>query len=1376
MSRIFLSHSSKDSRQAIALKSWLVQQDPPLANEIFLDLDRHAGILPGLKWKDALRQANARCEAVICLLSTNWESSAECKTEYRTAETLNKHIFCARLEPSTSAEITREWEWVDLFGDGPRTEIDIADGTGNPVFFLSEGLYRLRDGIVGAGIGAESFVWPPPKDPNRAPYRGWEPLEEVDAAVFFGRDAQIIRGLDGLRRMRKSAVETLFVVLGPSGSGKSSFLRAGLLPRLRRDDRNFLVLDIVRPERNVLTGESGLAHSIHALRAKMGLKEPDLGEIKEVCLGGARHVRDLLQEVQQTATSALLDRPGEQKVPTLVLPVDQAEELFGPDAGSQATRFLDMVGRHARTDSAHRLPLIVTVTIRTDRYQALQTAPELNGVESVVFDDLRPMPRTQFKEVITGPATRATEGGRPLWIEPPLVEQLLADCTDGADTLPLLSLTLARLYEEYGGDGQVDLAEYRSMGEMRNVVETEIDNLLSSDGTQRHAQLDQLRAAFVPWLVSIDPDNDQPMRRIARWDDLPADSKPLLHKLVDKRFLVRDTRDGTDVVEVAMESLLRQWDELKGWLDEERENLKDAEALERSAAEWEKSHRNEAWLLDGERISKAETLVAQPGFRHRLAGAHEFVDVSRQRQNRRMEEEEQRQESVLHRTKVIRTASAAALVMALVAVSTIFLLHQRYQEATAWRLVSEAEQILAGGRPGGDVRALQQVLAAHELRATADDAFAQVQRDVLKIMENPFDADGQVVRVLSLATHGERIASGNDDGSVRIYDLDTGELRDTWQVSRKPAWSVAFSPDGKWLAATGEEATMKLLDANTGVVKHTMEHNNNHPVHTIAFSPNSQRIVTGSEDGTVRLWGVDGLEESVKLEGHLEGKVVRGAVFNSSGDLIVSGGDDGSVKLWDASDGHEIATKKISEAPKATSVAFSPDGDRIAAGDVGGTIQILGGRDLRPLSDAVPAHPTASVNSVAFSPDGTRLVSGSTDNTIRSWDASTLEPIRDPLTGHHGEVFSVAFSDNAEIVSGSADGSVRKWDAIAGLPIPTGQEEVHAVAFSRDGRQIASGGDDGTVRLWDADTVKPFEQQLGTASERGQNTVRSVAFDPKNDRLVAGWKDGSIRLWNWSSGEESELPKVSPGDSPSVNSVAFSPDGSRIAAGLNNGFVALWDAHSLKPIGAKNADSTVYSVAFSQDGNRVVSGNHDGWVQLWNTEPFDRFTPAKDPLGRKGWPVYSVSFSPDGRTIAASSNDGSVRVWEVKTGKKVGDMSADQNHVLSVAFAHDKPWIASSTNTGRVHLWDAGTYKPVGMPMTGKQVFVRGVAFSPDDNQILTGSSDGNLHLWPAPQELTEALCSKLTSNMSHKQWDDWVSPYIGYREICPGLPVPPND
>ena len=166
------------------------------------------------------------------------------------------------------------------------------------------------------------------------------------------------------------------------------------------------------------------------------------------------------------------------------------------------------------------------------------------------------------------------------------MERLLAETAEGADALPLLALTLERLYRDFGDDGDLTVAEYESMGGMAQVVQTEVDKLLAADPEQRQAQLDILHDAFIPWLATINPDNDQPMRRLARWDDLPAASHPLIQAMVEKRLLVKDTRDGQTVVEVALESLLRQWRELAAWLRDEAQDLKDADSLERAAADW----------------------------------------------------------------------------------------------------------------------------------------------------------------------------------------------------------------------------------------------------------------------------------------------------------------------------------------------------------------------------------------------------------------------------------------------------------------------------------------------------------------------------------------------------------------------------------------------------------------------------------------------------------------------------------------------------------------------------------------------------------------------------------------------------------------------
>jgi hypothetical protein len=497
-------------------------------------------------------------------------------------------------------------------------------------------------------------------------------LEPQDAAIFFGRDAAIVRGLDRIRGLAERGVEKLLVVLGASGSGKSSFLRAGLWPRLARDDANFLPLPVIRPQTAVIGGSTGLAVALAAAFERLGKPRPP-GRIKEALAEGADAFGRFLDELLGVAKGRRVGIEEAQADPTIILPLDQAEELFNPDGVIEAGAFLDLLCCVlAPADESPARRLLVVATMRSDRYELLQNEPHLANIKRDLLD-LPPIPQAEFKSVIEGPARRVVEAGGRLAIDPALTERLIVDA-EGADALPLLGFTLERLYADYGGGGRLTVAEYERLSGVQGSIEAAVAGALAEPGrspaipAEKEAQLASLRAAFIPWLARIDPETGAPVRRVARLDEIPEASRAIVERLVDTRLLVADRRAGVDVIEAAHESLLRQWPALTAWLDADAADLKLVEGVERAAGEWARNARLEAWLDHrADRLRAAERLVARDDFRNRLGeegAAYLAACWAREEAERR-----EKEEALARRARLQRIAtwalSAAAVVLAI---------------------------------------------------------------------------------------------------------------------------------------------------------------------------------------------------------------------------------------------------------------------------------------------------------------------------------------------------------------------------------------------------------------------------------------------------------------------------------------------------------------------------------------------------------------------------------------------------------------------------------------------------------------------------------------------------------------------------------------
>jgi formylglycine-generating enzyme required for sulfatase activity len=622
VSRIFLSHSSKNNAEAIALCDWLKSEG---WDDVFLDLDSERGIKSGERWEEALRDAADQCEAVLFLISSDWLASEWCRDEFRLVRHLRKRLFGILIDNtppgSLPALMTREWQLVSIAAIADSEAFSVTPpGTTKAVEvkFEGEGLRRLKIGLQAARLDAKYFAWPPSNDPNRPPYRGLRPLEAEDAGIFFGRDAPVVEALDRLRGLREAATPKLLFILGASGAGKSSFLRAGLLPRLARDDQNFLALPAIRPERAAISGDTGLLHSLEGAfaAARSAMTRADL---RAAIQGGAAKLLPLLKMLADKAKPIASGSDADPKPPALVLPIDQAEELFLAEGRDEASSFLALLRDLVDDDAA---AIIAVFTVRSDNYERFQLSQELGGVRHEVLS-ISPLPKGSYVEVIKGPARRLDGTARAFKIEESLVDELLADIeADGAkDALPLLAFTLERLYEEYRAGGHLKLSHYNELGRVKGSIEAavaralkaaDLDPAIPRDHTLRQALL---RSGLIPWLASIDADTGAPRRRIARLAEIPIEARPLIQNLVEQRLLstdfAKDTRETT--VEPVHEALLRQWSLLHGWLTEDAGLLAVLEGVKRASRDWTANGMSPAWLSHaGGRLEAAARLIERP--------------------------------------------------------------------------------------------------------------------------------------------------------------------------------------------------------------------------------------------------------------------------------------------------------------------------------------------------------------------------------------------------------------------------------------------------------------------------------------------------------------------------------------------------------------------------------------------------------------------------------------------------------------------------------------------------------------------------------------------------------------------------------------------
>lgn len=1118
------------------------------------------------------------------------------------------------------------------------------------------------------------------------PYRGLSAFQEADADLFFGR-AQVTRDLvTAVKR------KPLVAVLGPSGSGKSSAVFAGLVPHLRnRAGATRWQILACRPG---IKPFDALAEAF--IESGLWSERVDLSQstLKPEADHSYRlSVLELAVNLQldRQALSQRIDRlhqnhPGMR----LLLIVDQFEELYTlcPEADRQS--FIDHL-----LDAAHAAPAFTLVlTLRADFYgYALSDRHLSDALQNAVYN-LGPMSREELQEAIAQPAAQMQ-----VTLEQGLTERLIEATWGHAGRLPLLEFALTQLWDQQQS-GQLTHAAYDAIGR--------VEEALANHAEKVYAQLDtsdqqQMRRIFVQ-LVELGVSND-PSRRLATRSEVGETNWKLVSRLASERLVVTNLNEATaeETVEVVHEALIRSWGRFERWLQMDGEFRNWQDDLRRARRRWEESDCEDDALLRGKQL-----VIAKDWYESRQDELS-LEDYTFIRRSLTIQDRENRKRK--RRRRAIISSLIAGLLAALA---------------------------LAGVAWWGWQNAALSEISALNTSASA-----------LLTSEQPFDA---LMESLRAKKRLSSVMGASSDVSDRIEFLLHRSIYRTNEYNRitghtNAITAVAFSPDGETIATASWDKTVKLWKPDGTPIRDLLGHGDR--INDVVFSPDSQIVASASQDKTIHLWKLDGTPLPT-LNGHQS--AVNSLAFSRDSRTIASVSEDGEIKLWDAYSGINLVTIPGHQGI-AWAVAFSPDGKTIATAGADRVIKLwnLQGKLLKE----IPGHEEA-IYGVAFSPDEKMIASASWDKTIKLWtiDGSLIETLKGhsdrvyravfssdsqsmvsasrdntiklwsldgslpkTLKGHSDRVFSVAFSpDDKTIASVSRDRTLRLWRSHNELvnTLIGHRGPVSQVAFNPKKPMMATAGWDNTIKLWT--TNGKLLRSLTGHTDR----VNGIAFSPDGKMLASASNDKTVKLWNL----DGQLLQTFDKHENAVTSVAFSPDGRAIASASWDQTIRLWNLDGILLKTFAGHVSNMNRVAFSQDGKTILSATWDKSVDFWNLEG----SLLNSVEGHED-EVYSVveGMSKDNPLIASASRDRTARLWS-QDGRLLRVLEGHEDEVRDVAISPEGDLIATASQDRTVKLW-----RPDGTLVTtlnGHEQGVSGVTFSPDGQTLASTSQDGTVRLW----------------------------------------------
>lgn len=1174
------------------------------------------------------------------------------------------------------------------------------------------------------------------------PYKGLKPFEMPDADDFFGRES-LTESL--IARLAEAGDFARFLaVVGPSGSGKSSVVKAGVLMGLRH---------------------GALPGSDRWLIAEMTPHSQPLEELRTALLSVAAHkAPDIVSQLKNDANGlthvieALF--PGDEE---LVLVIDQFEELFTLVQDQDVARhFLDLIYA-AVTNQQSRVRVIIT--LRADFYDRPLMFPDFSDLVANRTEAVSTLSPAELERAIVAPGERVGIS----WA-PKLVSLVIAEVKDQPGTLPLLQYALTELFERRDGNTITESA-YEDLGGILGALTKRADEV--------YAELDETQQAVTRQLflrLTTLGEGTEDTRRQALQSELLSLGGETMQAVIDifgqSRLLTFDheslTREPT--VEVAHEAIIREWKQLRTWLDESRDDLRLQRRLALSAQEWRTSGKDPSFLAAGTRLAQLESWYETTALAlSEIEQDYVRASIAERDRQLALEADRQAREAALEararrNLQIVTIVSAVAGVVAVIL--TIFALAQtqiareanlqsqhaadvsseiailtnaqlslyRYDNTDlAIALALEGQQM--GNLPDRETRVMTETMYAPGTRRVFTGATDQTYR---------FDLNSDATQVVS----------GGHDTIIRLWDVETGALLRQFEGHEDEVMEVVFGPDDQTIVSASRDETVRFWDVETGEVLQTLE--GAEDFMALDFAPDGKTLATGAVDQTVRIWDVETGEllvtfepddpETEELEGHATW--LRDVTFSPDGQSIVSADESGYVLRWSVED--EALAQVISEGEleHVYDSVFSPDGTTLVTGAFVNHVAVWD-VETGELRLTLRGH-TASVLGVDFSPDGKTVITASQDKTLRLWDVETGAEIH-RFVGHSDRVYDVAFlPDGDQFVSSSYDSTLRLWDIETDQMLRrlAGHEQtIYQVTFNADGTLLASGSRDQTVRLWDVATGEELrvfgpDDPDTEAIEGHDDRVISVAFSPDGRHILSGALDSYLLLWDAETGEllqvmepddpETEIveghEKTPEGstDSKFVWYVTFSADGRYAYSSAFDKTIIKWDLETGEVVRQYTGHTEgVLGVTLLSDGKHFLTHSWDKTIILWDDATGEIIRRYE---GHDNW-IWSVALSPDEKTFVSASADNTLILWDLEAGQPIRYFLGHEDAVLSVDFSVDGQYIVSSGRDKRVSLWNIETAEWL-RDYGGHTNWVRSVDYSPVEDIFVTGDNDGAIFLW----------------------------------------------